>query len=75
MRSLLRFRMGAHSFLFVSGRRTGVLKAQRLCQRCKLHAHHDERHLVMECPAMQCVRDRCPALFSPVEYTTQLFTA
>ena len=58
MRTLLRFRMGSHSLPIVLGRRTGVPRAQRLCQRCNLHAVHDERHLVFECPAMQCVRDR-----------------
>ena len=46
---------------------------QHLCQRCNLHAFHDERHVVFECPAMQCVRDRYPALLSPAENTMQLF--
>ena len=73
MRTLLRFRMGSHSLPIVLGRRTGVPRAQRLCQRCNLHALHDERHLVFECPAMQCVRDRYPALFSPAKNTMQLF--
>ena len=57
----------------VLGRRTGVPRAQRLCQRCNLHALCNERHLVFECPAMQCVRDRYPALFIPAENTMQLF--
>ena len=73
MRTLLRLRMGSHSLPIVLGRRTGVPRAQRLCQRCNLHALHDERHLVFECPAMQCVRDRYPALFSPAKNTMQLF--
>ena len=30
-----------------------------------------ERHLVFECPATQCVRDRYPALFSPAKNTMQ----
>ena len=33
---------------------------------CNLHALHDQRHLVLNSPAMQCVRDRYAALFSPV---------
>ena len=61
MRTLLRFRMGSHSLPIVLGRRTGVPRVQRLCQRCNLHALHDERH-VFECPAMQCVRDPLPSL-------------
>ena len=59
------------SLPIVLSRRTGVPRAQRLCQRCNLHALHDKRHL--ECPAMQCVRDRYPALFSPANNTMQLF--
>ena len=39
----------------------------------RLRALHDGRHLVFECPAMQCVRDRYPALFSPAKNTMQLF--
>ena len=57
--------MGAHSLPVVLGRRSGIPRAQRLCQRCNLHALDNERHLVFECPAMQCVRDRYPALFRP----------
>ena len=73
MHTLLRFRMGAHSLPVVLGRRSRVPQAQRLCQRCNLHAPHDERHLVLECPAMQCVRDWYPALFNPAKTTMQLF--
>ena len=65
--------LGSHSLPIVLGRRTGVPWAQRLCQRCNLHAVHDERHLVFECPAMQCVRDRYPALFGPAKNTMRLF--
>ena len=74
MHTLQRFRMGSHSLPCVLGRRTGVLRAQRLCQRCNLHALHDERHLVFECSAMQIphtLRDRYPALFSPAKNTMQ----
>ena len=34
---------------------------------------HDEKHLVFERPAMQSVRDRYPALYSPERSTVQLF--
>ena len=45
----------------------GVMQppAQRLCQRCDAHAFHDVRHLVLECPAVQCVS-------SPAKNTMQL---
>ena len=65
--------MGTHSLPNVLGRRTGTPRDQRLCQHCTLHAIHDEKHLVLECPAMQPVRDRYPALFSPACSTMQLF--
>ena len=71
--SFLRFRMGSHSLPIVLSRRNGTPRDLRLCQQCALHAVHDERHLVFECPAMQPVRDRYPALFSPAQGTMQLF--
>ena len=33
----------------------------------------DDRHILLECRAMQCVRDRDPAMFSPAKNTIQLF--
>ena len=33
----------------------------------------DERHLVFDCPAMQPVRDKYPALFLPAILTMQQF--
>ena len=56
MHALLRFIMGAHLLPVVLGRRTGVSRTQRSCQRCNLHALHDESHLVFEGPAIQFVR-------------------
>lgn len=72
MRTLLHFRMRAHSFLNVLGWRNGVPRAQHLCQRCNLHALQDDRHLVIECPCHACVRDRYTASFSPANNTMQL---
>ena len=72
----LRFRMGTRSLPHVTYH-IGVvqalrhLPAQRMCQRCNLHAPHDDRHLVSERPAMQCVRDRYPALVNPAINTMQ----
>ena len=73
MHQILRFRMGADSLPIVLGRRNGTPRDQRLCQQCDLHAVHDESHLVFQCPAMQPVRDRYPALFSPARGTMQLY--
>ena len=63
MRVLLRFRMGAHSLPVVQGRRTRAPPAQRLCQLCDQRAVEDDRHMVSECHAMQCVLDKYAALF------------
>ena len=63
------------SLPIVLGRRTRMPRAQRLCQRCNVRALHEKRHLVFEfeCPAMQCMRDWYPALFSSATNTMQLF--
>ena len=38
--TLLRFRMEAYALPIVLGRRTGMPRAQRLCQQCNLLAVH-----------------------------------
>ena len=65
MRMLLLLRLGNPSLPIVLGRRSGTLRDQRLCRRCNVHAPYDERYLIIKCPAMQSVMDRCPALVSP----------
>ena len=49
MHTLLRFRMGAHSLPVVLGRRSGVPRAQRLCQRCNLHCNGLTFQLITVC--------------------------
>ena len=73
MRTLLRFRLGAHNLPVVLGRRNGTPRDQRLCQRCDQDAVGDERHLIFECPAVQCVRDKYAALFACDNCTMQQF--
>jgi len=51
----------------MSGRwegRTGVPRPQRLCERCSQQTVEDEFHMVFECDAYECVRERYPTLFS-----------
>ena len=67
------FWMGTLSLHIVLGRHSGIPRHQRLCQQCTLHAVHDERHLVLESPAMQIVRDRNRALSGLAKGTMQLF--
>jgi len=73
MRILLRFRLGAHSLPVVMGRRTGIPRAQRLCQQCDQHAVGDERHMIFECPALQALRDKYAGLFASGACTMQQF--
>lgn len=47
----------------VLGRRDGIPRARHLWQRRNLHALHSERHLVLECPAIQHVRGYYPGSF------------
>jgi hypothetical protein len=64
--SMLRFRLGAHDLRVMSGRwegRTGVPRPQRLCERCSQQTVEDEFHMVFECDAYECVRERYPTLF------------
>ncbi len=63
LRLLLRFRMGCHSLPNVSGGWAKVLRPQRLCMRCAQQVIGDKRHLVLECPALQSIRNRYPGLF------------
>lgn len=53
MLTLLRLRMGTHSLRTMLGRRPRF-------QQWRLHAIRDEMHLVVECPAVQCLRDLHP---------------
>ena len=56
--------------------RTGIPRPQRLRRRCGPHAVRGKGHLGPQCPAsapaVQSVRDRCPALLSPAHDTMQL---
>ncbi len=73
MRYLLRFRMGCHGLASDIGRRTGVLRLQRLCPHCDMHTVGDERHVVFGCATLQPVRDRFPTLFGDHITTMQDF--
>ena len=43
----------------------GSARALRHCSQCNMHVLGDERHMLLECPAMQPVWDRYAALFGP----------
>ena len=73
MRTIAAFQDGEPLIAYCVGRRTEFYRAPRSCQRCHLHAPHDERHLLFERPAMLCVRDRYSDKFKFAESTMQLF--
>ena len=61
--SLLRFRLGVHGLRVDSGRWDRLPRSQRMCERCTDEMVEDEFHLVFECPAYDCVREKFPLLF------------
>ncbi len=65
--------LGRRNVFCTSSRRERVSRAQRLCMQCDQHVLGDERHLVHECPAVQKIRDKYPALFGADIRTMQQF--
>ena len=65
IRHYLRFRMSCSLLPVVVGRRRrGALpRLQRHCTDCTLGIVGDQRHLLLECPHTQCIRDRFSDLF------------
>lgn len=62
--SMLRFRINAHSLRVATGRWQGLPREQRLCERCSSDLVEDEFHMVFECPAYDCVREKFYSLFA-----------
>ena len=58
---LLRLRTGCHSLPNITGAWEGVPRSQRLCPLCG-SAYADERHALLECPALAPVREEFPLL-------------
>ena len=54
--------MGCHSLPIEIGRHTGIARQDRVCPACDVGAVADERHFVLECAALQTVRDSVPDL-------------
>jgi hypothetical protein len=74
VQTLCRYRLGWHDLQVQKGRYGGVAREQRVCRVCAntLHAARqrvgpveDLLHFLLECPALQHVRDRYPHLFVP----------
>jgi len=52
-----------------------VARANRVCTHCGSVAVADELHMILECPALQAVRQRYAPLFSTDTNTTRSFVA
>ena len=65
MRSLLRFRMGCHHLPRDEGSwaRPQVPRLERTCRLCATNTLGDEKHLVFECPELECFRQQWSHLF------------
>ena len=70
-RMMLRFRMGAMYSLPIYNRDIPE-RQERVCQCCDSGALGDERHVLLECRALQSVRDRYAHLFTSPR-TVKLF--
>ena len=62
MKGLLRFRMGCHRLPRDEGSwaRPRVPRLERLCRLYATNTLDDEKHLVFECPELDCFREQCP---------------
>ena len=69
----MRFRAGCHDLPVDVGRRAGIPRLRRVCEKCHAPVVADERHLVFECTAMQVVRGKYPSLFVGPGQTMQQF--
>ena len=65
MRGLLRFRMGCHHLPRDEGSwaRPQVPRLERFCRLCATNALGDEKHLVFECPELECFRQQWSHLY------------
>jgi hypothetical protein len=79
VQTLCRYRLGWHDLHVQSGRYTRVGRQQRVCTLCASQASghpvnaapmEDLLHFLLECPALQHVRDKYPKLFLP-QYINQ----
>ena len=56
LHQILRFRMGSHHLPAEEGRHFNLPWASRVCNLCSTDALGDERHMLLECPALADLR-------------------
>ena len=66
MRQVLLFRIGCHGLTVKLGRGNGVARADRACMHAMWALRGDKLHLVLECAALQGLRDDMPTSFQGV---------
>ena len=62
---ILRFRMGSLHLPVEEGRHFNLPRASRLCNLCNTDALGDERHMLLECPALADLRLQFSSLLLP----------
>ena len=62
---ILRFRMGSHHLPVEEGRHFNLPRASRVCNLCNTDALGDERHMLLECPALADLRLQFSSLLLP----------
>lgn len=62
LQRLFRFRMGCHKLPIEQGRHLRLPRARRVCRACGTGQLGDERHMLLECPALSDLQ----AEFSPL---------
>ena len=64
MQRTFRFRMGSHMLPIEQGRHLQLPRHRRVCKLCHAGALGDERHLLLECPALADVRTQFSQLIA-----------
>ena len=57
LQRILRFRMGSHLLPIEQSRHLRLPRQRRVCRLCHNGALGDERHMLLECPALADLRD------------------
>ena len=57
LQRILRFRIGSHLLPIEQGRHLRLPRHRRVCRVCHTGALGDERHMLLECPALADLRD------------------
>ena len=69
----MKFRCFNHKLPIEQGRKYGIERENRICQKCNMNSIGDEFHLIFECPSAQVERNMfIPSYFTRVKSTYNL---